>query len=290
MTKMDFYTTDNYNKELEKYINDNNYQRLNYFVMTHTASKCKTDMFLQSSIKHTLLKQYIVFEEDTINAEKDGPTTNIVVSRKRSFEAAKAYMGKKVAVLNFANNHSPGGAPYSAGAQEESLCRTSTLYECLLNETDSFYEYHKRLYDTGKITNWGNDDLIYSPEIVVFKTDESAPMLMDQKDWYKVDVITCAAPEFRGIYHGQHSFDWRTRGGLKRLRKVFEVAKKEKVEVLILGAWGCGAFGNPPKDVALAFKELCNEYCFDTIEFAIDCSRGSTQNFDVFNDVFKNIK
>ena len=274
---------DEYNSKVVGY--GTNFFNLNSFVMSHTLAKCKLDDYLQKAIKETLSEQFIVFDEDDLKVERDGETTNIIVSGKRSFEAASAYKGKKVAVLNFANSHSVGGSPFSAGAQEESLCRTSTLYPCLLNEEKSFYEYHRQLFDCGKLNKWGNDDLIYSPGIVVFKTDVSAPEMMKQEDWFKVDVITSAAPEFRHGYEG-FDFDWGMGGGLKRLRKVFEVAKKQGVEVLILGAWGCGAFGNPPTAVAATFDILCREYKFETIEFAIDCSRGPSQNFDIFKERF----
>ena len=55
-----------------------------------------------------------------------------VIYAKEDFtdEDGKAYRGRKVAVLNFANNHSIGGAPFSAGAQEESLCRQLCSVNC----------------------------------------------------------------------------------------------------------------------------------------------------------------
>ena len=42
-----------------------------------------------------------------------------------------------------------------------------------------------------------NADIIYTPDVTVFKTDTSCPKLMNEKDWYDVDVITCAAPNLR---------------------------------------------------------------------------------------------
>ena len=274
-------TDEEYNKELDDF--KDRYYLLNNYVMTHTDLKCQNDEYLKNAIEETKAKQYIVFHEDKLNIAKDGPTTNIIVSKKRSFEAAKAYKGKKVAVLNFANNHRIGGRPFgSAGAQEESLCRTSTLFRCLLKEEKTFYEYHQRLFIEGILNTMGNDDLIYSPNIVVFKTDESAPKMMEQKDWYKVDIITSAAPELKWQINDLEYQNIIS----NRLRKVFEVAKKEKVEVLILGAWGCGAFGNPPKEVARVFKMLCGEYRFDVVEFAVDDSRGSKENYISFANAF----
>ena len=66
--------------------------------------------------------------------------TKYVVFGKRTLEAAKYYKGKKVAVLNFANSHFIGGAPFSAGAQDESICRCSTLYPCLQAMCEVFYQ------------------------------------------------------------------------------------------------------------------------------------------------------
>ena len=276
-------TNKEYNEEVEKY--SNSYRELNGFVMAHTHYKCKLDDSLADVIETTKEKQFVLLEEEWSDkplVESDGATTNIVVSKKRTYEAAKAYNGKKVAVLNFANNHSIGGVPYSAGAQEESLCRTSTLYECLKKEKESFYKRHERLYHEHAINNWGNGDLIYSPDVVVFKTDESAPKMMPKEEWYKVDVITLAAPELYGDIEG---FNYGM-SVLPRLRKVFEVAKKQGVEVLILGAWGCGAFHNPPVAVAQAFRILCGEYKFDTVEFAVYCNNNDpNNNYHIFRDV-----
>lgn len=270
-----------YNEDLKKF--GNNYHALNKYVMTHTYHLCTVNPAFQAMINVMKEKQFILFEHNRIDALQDGPTTNIVISNKRSFEAAKAYKGYKTAVLNFANNHHIGGSPYSAGAQEESLCRTSTLLPCLEKEKDTFYEYHKKLYEEGKIDYMGNDDLIYTPAVVVFKTDESAPQMMKIDDWYDVDVITCAAPQ---LYETPSDIEKYESTILKRLRRIFQVAKHQGVEVLVLGAWGCGAFNNPPELIAKAFKTLCNEYKFDTIEFAIYGNRGNDTNYQIFKQIF----
>jgi uncharacterized protein (TIGR02452 family) len=47
------------------------------------------------------------------------------------------------------------------------------------------------------------------------------------------------------------------------------VAAKEGNEVIILGAWGCGAFKNPIEIVAKAFIDLVKNYDFETVEFAL---------------------
>ena len=65
-----------------------------------------------------------------------------------------------------------------------------------------------------------------------------------------------------------------------RVKKILDVAAKEKAEVLILGAWGCGAFRNDPVVVSRAFHSLLKNYNFEVVEFAL-ASRG-----DVSGSVF----
>ena len=66
------------------------------------------------------------------------------------------------------------------------------------------------------------------------------------------------------------------------------MALREKAEVLILGAFGCGAFKNPPEVVAEAAYEIIQEYVysFETIEFAIYSSQGESKNLSTFKRVF----
>jgi uncharacterized protein (TIGR02452 family) len=53
--------------------------------------------------------------------------------------------------------------------------------------------------------------------------------------------------------------------------------------VAILGAFGCGAFKNPPEVVVAAMQNVVREYknLFETIEFAVYCGSDDT-NYQVF--------
>jgi uncharacterized protein (TIGR02452 family) len=116
----------------------------------------------------------------------------------------------------------------------------------------------------------GNDDLIYTPDVVVFKTDERTdpiyPKMMDQSEWYKVDVITSAAPQLRKVRTLPANYNDVIFG---RIKKILDVAAKEHVEVLILGAWGCGAFKNDANVVSDTFYSLLKNYNFEVVEFAL---------------------
>ena len=253
-----------------------NYSKINYEVMLDTKKHYESNSKLQEAVKNSIRQQYMVAEEEDISVPVATVyNTKYVVSGKRSFEAAKAYKGKKVAVLNFANNHSIGGAPFSVCAQEESLCHCSTLFPCLEAMEDQFYDKHRRQYKNGEIDFRGNDDLIYTPNVVVFKSDELTdpiyPKMID--DWYEVNIITSAAPEI-GSHRLPRNYEQMI---TSRIKKILDVAAREHNEVLILGAWGCGAFKNPIDIVARVFFSLLKNYDFETVEFALS-SKGDVSN------------
>lgn len=207
--------------------------------------------------------------------------------------APYAYAGKKVCILNFASATNPGGGvTRGSSAQEEAICRCSTLFPNL-NERESwniFYEPHRRQHDP-----LHNDDCIYTPGVMVFKSDTDYPQLLPEEKWYSVNVVTCAAPNLREKpSNSMNSGDGDaavhiSRENLqalheKRMRKVLEIAWRKGNEVVILGAFGCGAFRNPPMVVAQAMKTVVQEYRknFETIEFAIYCSPRDDANYRVF--------
>lgn len=249
------------------------YRKINREVMTDTKKQCQTHPDLIKSIQDSVASQFMVSHEDNIDQEASQVCeTEYIVKGGRSFAMSQqwAVAGMKVAVLNFANNHSIGGAPYSAGAQEESLCRCSTLHSCLEDMRQEFYQKHIDLYEAHKIDYMGNDDLIYTPNVCVFKTDEQTdpiyPKMMPRDQWYYVDVITCAAPE---LWHGNRKpADYESQIN-SRIKKIVDVAWKQKVEVLVLGAWGCGAFKNPEDVVARLFHEHLRRYDFKKVIFAM---------------------
>ena len=250
------------------------YRKINFEVMTDTKYQYETNNQLKLMVKDSIGKQYMVSHEDRIKINKTKPQVNSVeVTSARTLSAAERYtnMGYKVAVLNFANNHTIGGAPFAAGAQEESICRCTTLLPCLESMRADFYEKHQKQYVNGEINYMGNDDLIYTPGVCVFKREEIKddviyPTMMNRRDWYDIDVITCAAPE---LWHGNPIPDDYEEQLTSRVNKIMSIAQRENAEVLILGAWGCGAFKNPEVVVARIMHACLVNYNFDTVVFAM---------------------
>ncbi len=275
----------------------------NINVFKDTEMLCKTNEKLKDSIRDSISRQELILEEDAIDKmdnKKYDSRAKIVISQKRTYEAAAAYRGKKVAVLNFASASNPGGGVVKgASAQEECLCRCSSLYFALNEKKmwDGFYTPHRKAHNPIH-----NDDIIYTPDVTVFKTDTSHPVLMDEGDWYMVDVITCAAPNLSNRPTNPYNpgdgdavkisddelFDIHE----KRLRRILDVAVLHGCEVIILGAFGCGAFRNDPGIVAKAARKVIPDYlnAFETIEFAIYARRGDTRNYDAFNGALFRLK
>lgn len=262
------------------------FHELNHIVMTDTMNQCETDENLKSAIKKSNEKQYIINDWSNFVIKKIPGNTKIIVSKKRTYESAKKYKWKKIAVLDFANSHSVWWAPYYAWAQEESMCRCSTLFPCLNTEYNRSNYYYKHIedYNDGILDNYWNNDIIYIPDVVVFKTDESIPRLLPKDDWYNVDVIVSAAPEL--WYYWNNDTDKYQSIMRERIKCILAVAKKENIEVLILWAFGCGAFSNPPKTVARLFKEELKNYDFEIVEFPVFCREYSPDsNYQIFKDI-----
>ena len=121
----------------------------------------------------------------------------------------------------------------------------------------------------------------------MFKTDTDSPEMMDEEDWFTSDVITCAAPNLSRLMKPVEPSKL-IRIYEKRMDRIFRVAIANKADVLILGAFGCGVFANDPKLIAESFRNVQKKYeCyFETIEYAVYCRPGNTENYEVFQSVF----
>lgn len=277
-------------------------REMNRSIFQDTERMCKTDAELSAVTKISVANQRFIAEAEVIPTPELNiyKKANVVVSKKRSYEAAKVYKGNHVAVHNFASATNPGGGVVNgAGAQEECLCRCSNLYFCL-NTPDMwgmFYTPHRAAHDPIH-----NDDIIYTPDIVVFKTDTDRPELMERDDWYIVDVITCAAPNLRENPSNRYNSGDGTRAVTpsnrelqviheKRLRRILDSAVINHADTVILGAFGCGAFCNEPQVVATAAANVVRDYmyAFKNIEFAVYCRPSDDSNYRVFNSVLSSL-
>jgi len=202
--------------------------------------------------------------------------TRVQVTNETTLGASRRLVdrGLRPLALNFANGIYPGGGFLrGARAQEEALCRSSALYQTLVG--DPMYEEHLKrpLPDS---TDWA----IYSPDVPVFRLDDGTEL---PHPWL-LSFITCAAPYGPTVGQPQS-------GDLlqKRMHRVLAIARSYGHSTLVLGAWGCGAFGNNPHRTAMDFRQaLEDDYsgAFSDIVFAISDWSPERKYLGPFRDVF----
>jgi uncharacterized protein (TIGR02452 family) len=192
-------------------------------------------------------------------------------------------------VLNLADDCFPGGCVgQGSGAQEESLFRRTNYCKSL---NIAFYPLK-------------NDEIIYSPGVSVIKSNEHTGWkLLDSKKLHEIAFIAC--PGIRNPNTIDVSGEKRLQESdvviLKRkIKTIIQIAVKFKYETVILGALGCGAWGNPSKHVAEIFKDILREYDGTMLNFYFAIMTTSKDNYiirnhtegkqktvDVFQDVFE---
>lgn len=285
------------------YNNDDREKRVRIF--EDTMRLCKEDASLSEAVRASKKGTKFYGENDRPerkNAEAER-RNEVNVTSERTLEAAKRltekHSGKRIAVLNFASATNPGGGvTKGSSAQEEALCRCSTLYPCL--KTDDLW---KKYYSMHRAKNsvLYTDACIYTPGVIALKSDTAFPQTVPKNERFTVDVITCAAPNLRekpynSMNPGHGEAVRVTAAQLLDIHKrrgshILDIAAANGADAVVLGAFGCGAFRNDPNVVARAYKEILPEYknVFDEIVFAVYCSPKDTGNFDTFRRVLTNI-
>jgi len=219
---------------------------------------------------------------------------------------------QRVAVLNLASDKQPGGGWLTgAVAQEEAICYRSSLSLSL----------HKPYYPWGALTGLYTRDVVIirssmtsGHHLLLQKTPAPAnsssapattapattPSITSAEDLPVISVISIAGirrPELRKVYFGglgsrmkekymfkKHSDRQLTKD---KMRLCLRIAANEGHELLVLGAIGCGAFHNPPGEIADCWTEVLEESEFQGgwfrgIWFAVfDCRNEG--NFEVFD-------
>ncbi|KAI6802618.1 hypothetical protein D0861_04373 [Hortaea werneckii] len=160
-----------------------------------------------------------------------------------------------VAILNMASPVRPGGGFLDgANSQEEFICARSTLYPSLW---DSFY----RLPEIGGV---------WTPDVLVFRDSSPDAIELTKRDRFFVDVISAGMfrfPDNNRIRASDDKLDSACTCGVsycdrdrelvtRKMKSVLRMAQSKGAEKLILGAWGCGAYGNPVKEVAKLWRKV----------------------------------
>ena len=207
----------------------------------------------------------------------------VMMEKASSFESRlviAAPEGSVPLVMNFANaNYRGGGFENGASAQEEELCRCSTLYASLTSEEAGVMYRYNHEHDSPV----DSDFMLLSPEVLVLR--EHGEYLLRP---HHVAVATVAAPN-RNSRRARDLSDADIEAVLRqRLLRFFCMVAHRGYRDLVLGAWGCGAFGNDPAVVAAIFHDLLYREGFANVFRNISFSIfGGGRNYDVFAKVFR---
>ena len=215
---------------------------------------------------------------------------SFTLARKRteqiSYDLAKKD-AKPVLVLNLANPVNPGGGVRrGAKAQEEDLCRKSSLLLSLESRNSlPYYKYNRSLH-----TYMGSDAVIIHPQVEIIK-DENGDLL---EDTIIVAVMTCAAPM---LIYGMEGMDQSEYEAMvyRRITGMLKVAAYLGYKHLVLGAFGCGAFRNDARIISDLFYKALKEFDYDgmkekdmfnRIDFAVMDHSADQYNFKEFSRNF----
>ena len=167
-------------------------------------------------------------------------------------------------ILNMASaKHPGGGVAKGSSAQEEALFRCSNLYHI----STSYYPL-------------GDNEALYSTNATFVKNKFYSYM-----NPTKCDVITIAAPNLNyGGFSGDYS---STPEYIDLIKNKMRLMLSSKCDTIILGAWGCGVFGNNPETIANLFKEVIAEGTnIKNIVFAvINDGNSVADNYNVFKNI-----
>jgi uncharacterized protein (TIGR02452 family) len=244
-----------------------------------------------------------VLYQNELKANRHEEKKSSVVEVRQLDTLQAARLLENPLVLNMANRHQPGGGVLSgAGAQEEYLFRVSNYYRSLYQFSDIglSFDVPRRQESYPLDRNHGG---VYSSHVAVFRgtEQEGYPKLEQPSVFSFVAVAAINEPnlmrDHNDHYWLEDSFIEPTK---RKIRTIFNIALVHDHENLVLGAFGCGAFKNPPNHIARLFKEVLEEPLyknqFSHIIFAILDNHNSYRyfnpegNFKPFQQVFEPIQ
>ncbi|AYV80934.1 MAG: hypothetical protein Harvfovirus10_32 [Harvfovirus sp.] len=179
-------------------------------------------------------------------------------------------MKRKFAFLIMANSSNPGGGyKLASPAQEESIARRTNLIPCITSVKYPIPEF----------------GALYIKNISIIRDLETKKYSYLDKPIIS-DCVLSSAYSNPLIKDGVMEKKYR-RNTMIKIRAMFNILLENSNTNIILSAYGCGAYGNDPVDMANIFKEVISEYKyrFENIIFAIVKDQWS-KNYSTFNEMF----
>lgn len=178
-----------------------------------------------------------------------------------------AFLYENPLVLNLADDIYPGGWVNNGScAQEESLFRRTNYHLSLVKELYPIMD----------------EEVIYSPKITVIKDSDLTPI----NGIKQIDFVACPAIKYPfltedGLFEEEDHILL-----VKKIETIIQVANTYGHDTIIFGAMGCGAWENPPHEVANIFKTVLSKYdgCITNYIFAILDNISDDENFNENSD------
>ena len=251
----------------------------------HTADACANNVFVEREISlkrvgHRYATKVSVINDDCLKVAKD------LVSQ---------YGSDEVCVLNMASRQNPGGGVFGgAGAQEEYLFRCTDYYRFLYQYASTFDpqalygipRHHSHHYPLNQ--DFGG---VFSRGVTVFRASEAEGYALVDNPW-SVNMVAVAGINLMGQHVGSRLTEPLVAGNLNKIRTILRLSYNNGQTRLVLGALGCGAFGNPPVHIAELFHQVQEEPefkgIFKEVVFAIikDHNDTNNTNYKAFHDEF----
>lgn len=260
--------------KVQYYFEGNRQDRINHAVSHTKEMEKRFPNEIATAVEKTKIYNEDYIFNDFPNAKE---TVRVKLLAQDSVQAAFNEAEGKTCILNFASFKNPGGMFLTGSrAQEECLCHESFLYNVLKEFDDSYYANNRGKVNRGLYYNRA----LYTPDVIFEKNSVSG----------NFDIITCAAPNLGPTlrYDLGVSKEENSKVLESRIKFILDIAAENRVDTLILGAFGCGVFKQDASEVASIFiKYISNSHnYFKKVIFAVP-SNVHSENFDKFYDVLK---
>jgi uncharacterized protein (TIGR02452 family) len=228
--------------------------------------------------------QSVKQQKQTVYNVISGDTLDIALSLKSSYKS-KGYNYNPL-ILNFSCEKQPGGGWQTGSmSQEECIFYRSTCYMSLVDPLH--YDEH-RSWKYPIPFNGG----IYTPNVLVFRDNEkSAYCIRDYEDCVFFDFLSVAAIRKPSLIDDDTLSDIDTSITRQKIRNILRIAFITGHKDILLGAFGCGSFRNPPRHISRLFKDILSEpefdNVFDHVHFAIKCDGKRKQQNNSNYTIFK---
>jgi hypothetical protein len=261
------------------------------------------------------IENSIRFDNNTLSSKEPAQISVVNKDCLRTAQELSIKYKTKPVLLNMANSKHPGGHAFGG-----SLAQEEYLYGCTdLSKSLELYSIkHDGRYDTrAKRPLYGKNafdptDVLISTNITVLrfyntgyrneiKQKDIEIVNLEKNERFKINIISSAAPKYVGKNcFGQKKYKVNYKGKTIKINKkrTTEIKKaaidnqlaaaKTQGNVLILSAWGCGAFKNDPVEMAALYKEVLEQpkykNHFKEVVFAI--KGGRLENYQEFAKCF----